>query len=140
MASITDARTSTSPAPEARPAAVSSDAQGPKSDFQPAPPSETVEPTTVTTPPQQGKTQGFLCFRPSLTTEIAATQPDSGGHVTQTIIMQPARRASFSQRVVGYAKVCVHILPRWPFANMSVTCDSRKFEARYVFMPGCRTI
>ncbi|PIL33786.1 hypothetical protein GSI_04411 [Ganoderma sinense ZZ0214-1] len=90
MASITGAHTSTSPVPEAHPVAVSSDTKGPTSEFHPAPPSQTAEPTTVTTPPQQ--------------VYIAATQPDSGGRVTQTVNMQPARRASFSQKVVGYAK------------------------------------
>ncbi|KAI1790410.1 hypothetical protein LXA43DRAFT_1016982 [Ganoderma leucocontextum] len=89
MASITGARTSSSPAPEGRKATVSNDAtQGPAtSEFHPAPPSETVQPTVETAAPQQ-----------------AATQPETGGQVPQTVIMQPARRASFSQKVVGYAK------------------------------------
>ncbi|PIL33778.1 hypothetical protein GSI_04403 [Ganoderma sinense ZZ0214-1] len=88
MASITNARTSTFPASESRRPAISGDAKGPMSDFHPAPPSKTVKPITVTTPPRK-----------------AATQLDSGGHVTQTIVMQPARKTSFSQKVVGYAKI-----------------------------------
>ncbi|KAI0644991.1 hypothetical protein C8Q79DRAFT_969062 [Trametes meyenii] len=56
----------------------------PTTNFQPAPPSETVESTQVTTPSQQ-----------------AATQPGAGG--VQHIVIEPTK-PSFTQQVVGYAK------------------------------------
>ncbi|KAI0669425.1 hypothetical protein C8Q78DRAFT_1039911 [Trametes maxima] len=56
----------------------------PSTNFQPMPPSETVEPTQVTTPTQQ-----------------AATQPGAGG--VQHIVVEPTK-PSFTQQVVGYAK------------------------------------
>ncbi|TFK83283.1 hypothetical protein K466DRAFT_589859 [Polyporus arcularius HHB13444] len=79
------------------PAALSNDAR-PTTDsdagFHPAPPSETVQPTEVTTPTQQ-----------------AATQPGSGG---PTVIVQQQAQPSFNQKVVGYAKEIRGTLLRKP--------------------------
>ncbi|KAI0698313.1 hypothetical protein C8T65DRAFT_660887 [Cerioporus squamosus] len=78
-------RHNTSPAHEGHgPAVVPNDAR-PTTDFHPDPPSETVAPTQVTTPPQQ-----------------AATQPGSGPAV-QTVVVEQTK-PSFNQQVVGYAK------------------------------------
>ena len=51
---MSEHRPTTSPPPEGHgPAIVPTDAR-PTTDFHPAPPSETVQPTEVSTPPQQG--------------------------------------------------------------------------------------
>ncbi|KAI0629672.1 hypothetical protein C8Q77DRAFT_1065177 [Trametes polyzona] len=63
-------------------AATSEDRPG--TGFHPAPPTETVAPTQISTPPQQ-----------------AATQPGAGG--VQHIVME-SNKPSFTQQVVGYAK------------------------------------
>ncbi|RPD57440.1 hypothetical protein L226DRAFT_512321 [Lentinus tigrinus ALCF2SS1-7] len=82
---MSEHRPNTSPPPEGHgPAVVPNDAR-PTTDFQPAPPSETVQPTAVGTPPQQ-----------------AATQPGSGPAVQNVVVEQT--KPSFNQQVIGYAK------------------------------------
>ncbi|KAI0753360.1 hypothetical protein C8Q80DRAFT_1151719 [Daedaleopsis nitida] len=67
----------------------------PTTNFHPDPPSETVAPTQVSTPPQQ-----------------AATQPESGGVQHTIVVQQP--KPSFNQQVVGYAKEIRGTLLRKP--------------------------
>ncbi|TBU26771.1 hypothetical protein BD311DRAFT_761861 [Dichomitus squalens] len=87
----TQRRPNTSPPPEGHQATTGSmnlnndGLNRPTTDFIPVPPSETVQPTQVTTPTQQ-----------------AATQPSSGG-VAQKVVIQD-NEPSFNQKVVGYAK------------------------------------